>query len=81
MTSGEFALAVAPVPLRLPVPMLVPPLVQEPVAIGPHRKKVTVPLGVSAAWLPVTVAVSCTAWAGNTGTVVETWVAIVAVFC
>jgi hypothetical protein len=39
-TSGEFALAVVPEPLSVPVPMLVPPLLHEPVGIGPHRKKV-----------------------------------------
>src|SRR5262245_36277310 len=61
--------------------MLVPPLLHEPVGIGPHRKNVTVPLGVSAAWLPVTVAVSCTAAPGKTGPASETCVANVAVFC
>ncbi len=81
-TSGEFALAVAPEPLSVPVPMLVPTLVvpsHEPVGIGPQRKNVTVPLGMSVAWFPVTVAVSWTATPGKTGPG-STWVAKVAVF-
>ena len=81
-TSGEVALAVAPAPLSVPVPMLVPPLLHElPAGTCEHRKKVTVPLGVSAAWLPVTVAVSWTATPGKTGPALETWVANVALFC
>src|SRR6266487_1875742 len=46
-----------------------------PVWVGPHTKNVTVPLGVFVAWLPVTVAVSCTATPGKTGPASETWVA------
>jgi hypothetical protein len=60
-TLGDCALAVLPEPLSVPVPMLVPTLVvpsQAPVAMGPHRKKVTSPLGVFEGWFPTTVAVS-----------------------
>src|SRR5438128_533939 len=56
----------------------VPPVSQVPVAIGPHRKNVTVPLGVLEGWLPTTVAVSWTAVPGVTGPAFDTWVDMVA---
>jgi hypothetical protein len=80
-TSGEVADAVAPDPLSDPVPMFDPPVLQ-PVAVwvGPHMKNVTVPDGVSAAWLPTIVAVSCTAVPGGTAVpFVDSCVVIVAV--
>src|SRR3989442_1934152 len=60
--------------------MLVPTLVvpsQAPVAMGPHRKNVTVPLGVIEGRLPTTVAVPCTAVRGVSGPALDTWVVIV----
>src|SRR5438874_2173607 len=59
------------------VPTLVVPS-QAPVAMGPQRKNVTSPLGVSEGRLPMTVAVSWTAVPGVTGPAFDTCVVIVA---
>src|SRR3989475_7848386 len=70
-----------PEPLRVPVPMLLPTLVvpsQAPVAMGPQRKNVTVPLGVIEGRFPTTVAVSWTGVPGVSGPAFDTWVDIVA---
>src|SRR5439155_21193964 len=64
------------------VPTWVPPDVpQSPVAIGPHRKNVTFPVGSGGLVPPdtVIVALSVTAWPGRTGlvTVSDAWVSSV----
>ena len=79
--SAEVALAVPPEPLKGPVPLLLPTLVgpsQAPVAMGPQRKNVTVPLGVIEGRFPTTVAVSWTGVPGVSGPAFDTWVDIVA---
>ena len=58
-TGGDVADAVSPLPLSVPVPMVRSRRSSHaPVGIGPQRKNVTVPVGVSNGLLPTTVAVS-----------------------